>query len=394
MSPIPKGSPLRKLALRYRITLSHGGRRKQWLSEEELGAKINLAKHAKHTKPKLMKSIVKPIIKPTAKPTSKPISKPTIKPVTKPITKITKSTVTAKQSTAMSAALSIHQIYDRGYAFPVWSLHTKPGRAMVLYHEGADATAVKRLATEREPVNIAMHRQYNQAQLTKNFGWSLGYYRNSTAKKLEPNIAVVTTTPFSSVAQDGTEITTKPRGRVAKVHVVNLVGYAFDSPRQPDALYFKITPGKLASLLDAYTDVWKLGFWACHEWFPMEVTPRLMTAEVGSGAFRPHFMSESDFRTQIHNPAVASAQRWIQKMTGRTIETAPMGFIPAAIFNLSTTELKRTMFVNAWDPWSMLGNGNAADGSLDGMWGRHSAVAVTGWPLSNPNIQYRAVPLS
>ena len=27
--------------------------------------------------------------------------------------------------------------------------------------------------------------------------------------------------------------------------------------------------------------------------------------------------------------------------------------------------------MNAWDPWSMVGNGNAGDNSLDGFFGRH-----------------------
>lgn len=32
---------------------------------------------------------------------------------------------------------------------------------------------------------------------------------------------------------------------------------------------------------------------------------------------------------------------------------------------------KPGLLVNAWDPWSMVGNGNAGDNSLDGFFGRH-----------------------
>ncbi len=39
----------------------------------------------------------------------------------------------------------------------------------------------------------------------------------------------------------------------------------------------------------------------------------------------------------------------------------------------------------------MLGNGNAGDDSLDGVWGRHTALAATGWPPNNPAMEYRAV---
>ncbi len=51
----------------------------------------------------------------------------------------------------------------------------------------------------------------------------------------------------------------------------------------------------------------------------------------------------------------------------------------------------RPKTANAWDPWSMLGNGNAGDDSLDGVWGRHTALAATGWPPNNPAMEYRAV---
>ena len=53
-----------------------------------------------------------------------------------------------------------------------------------------------------------------------------------------------------------------------------------------------------------------------------------------------------------------------------------------------TKDLDDRLFVNAWDCWSMLGNGNRADNSADGFWGRSSAIALLGWPKSNPHIQY------
>jgi len=53
--------------------------------------------------------------------------------------------------------------------------------------------------------------------------------------------------------------------------------------------------------------------------------------------------------------------------------------------------MEKTLYVNAWDPWSMIGNGNDRDGSLDGHWGRRSNMAVLGWSPTNPSIKYRAV---
>merc|ERR1712039_724173 len=47
--------------------------------------------------------------------------------------------------------------------------------------------------------------------------------------------------------------------------------------------------------------------------------------------------------------------------------------------------LEDSLLVNAWDPWSMVGNGNAADNSLDGYFGRCTAMALLCWPKKCPH---------
>jgi len=42
-------------------------------------------------------------------------------------------------------------------------------------------------------------------------------------------------------------------------------------------------------------------------------------------------------------------------------------------------------------PWSMTGNGNKSDRSLDGYWGRSTAIAPLCWPITNPEIRYEAI---
>jgi len=49
--------------------------------------------------------------------------------------------------------------------------------------------------------------------------------------------------------------------------------------------------------------------------------------------------------------------------------------------------LRRAVVVNAWDCWSIIGNGNFADRSLDGFVGRATALAVLGWPVTNPHLK-------
>ena len=73
-----------------------------------------------------------------------------------------------------------------------------------------------------------------------------------------------------------------------------------------------------------------------------------------------------------------------------------MFWVPKDFFNskLSEPQIQEILFVNAWDPWSMVGNGNESDGSLDGYYGRSTNMAVLSWPLTNPNFQFCAVTLN
>ena len=54
-----------------------------------------------------------------------------------------------------------------------------------------------------------------------------------------------------------------------------------------------------------------------------------------------------------------------------------------------TWELNQILILNAWDPWSFAGNGNASDPTLDGHIGRQTAVSVLAWPVTN---KYLRVP--
>ena len=67
------------------------------------------------------------------------------------------------------------------------------------------------------------------------------------------------------------------------------------------------------------------------------------------------------------------------------------GFFPEVALSMQESQRKITLFVNAWDPFSMVGNGNANDNSLDGHVGRTTASALLCWPYSNPSITYHCV---
>jgi hypothetical protein len=61
------------------------------------------------------------------------------------------------------------------------------------------------------------------------------------------------------------------------------------------------------------------------------------------------------------------------------------GYVPDILE--TDIDVEHTLYVNAWDPWSLIGNGNGRDNSLDGC----SNMAVLGWTFTNPHIVYRKV---
>eukprot|EP00392_Amoebophrya_sp_AT5.2_P007188 g7202.t1 len=60
---------------------------------------------------------------------------------------------------------------------------------------------------------------------------------------------------------------------------------------------------------------------------------------------------------------------------------------------LTQTELDRSLFVNAWDPLSNIGNGNFNDNSADGWFGQVMALVPLGSPIVNPHAQVRRLPV-
>ncbi len=258
--------------------------------------------------------------------------------------------------------------------------------AKVLYVQGDSLNDVKRLALEREPVNIAMGRMYDIERLQAEFGYRYGAYAELSNSGFPPQIAISCVTPVQ-------DPNTPNRVEVA---VVNLIGLAFDIRLQPD--YQKlIKDGQLADenkpfvrnfMIQAYT----LAFRAT------ELAGRkvLCVSPIGNVSFKPPGYTTPEFEAEFVWPAVEAAH---QLFSDIKVERALFGKgrddynVPGCFFNGGrwSKNLNERMFVNAWDCWSMLGNGNKEDGSADGFWGRSSAISLLGWPGSNPTIAYEAV---
>ena len=293
-------------------------------------------------------------------------------------------------SEGLTKAKTMRSMYYPQYEFPEWVFKIWENldffSVVVYYNSTDDLSDVKQLVAEREPTNIGMNRLYEKKELQETFGWEVGYYQRyaeeHTFNKLPPNIAIYAKTPM------------KINKKVRLVNVINLIGYAFDSPKQPDRLHFeKFQLGKV-ELIRRYTNVWKYAF-ICAATHKLK---NLHISAVGGGAFAPTEYSighGQKFKEEILKPSVANAQDEVDpKHKINLIWTEYPDFcVPDSFETMSQKEINKTLYVNAWDPLSMVGNGNAMDRSLDGAWGKSTALAPLCWSLSNPYMKYQGCKL-
>ena len=274
----------------------------------------------------------------------------------------------------LADAIQLRKLYRPGFAFPEWTVHEtmwlthRFSETRVFYHSEDSLEEVKRLCLQREPCNIAMRRLYDKDGLEAAFGWSQGGYYEGA-----PNLAVYC----------HATVHTEERG-FFDVHVLNLIGCALDHPKQPDVAIYDTKE----KVLEFYRRMWQLSLGAIKN---LGKT-KFQIYNVGGGAFSGPY--GDSFTQEIFEPAflpllpefeAAGIQVLGYDTSARTFTG---GFIPDCLNDMSAEDLEATVFVNAWDPWSLIGNGNERDGSLDGYWGRCSNMAVLGWLRTNPAMQF------
>ena len=325
--------------------------------------------------------------------------------------------------TAFKNAKLIRGIYNKGYEFPEWVINKdkwkdfKFDETKVYYNEEDDLQNVQLMVKQREPVNIAMYKFYNSKELQKHFGYMVGAYSKSTLTELMPNIAIYC---HATVKNPD-----KSKEEYVNAHVINLVGYAFDDEKQPDYIYFtnkytNKTNGTIDSegfkkeLIKRYRKMW---MFACHA-AKDKGLKYLCLYNVGGGAFTTLLtlieVKIENFKDKIFKPSfcsdINSPFKFCQDnsitILHQNLEDEGW-FIPNLLFDNSLknkpgsmtpnpASLDNTLFVNAWDPWSLIGNGNSMDNSLDGYWGRSSNMSVLGWTFTNKTLEdegsYKNVP--
>eukprot|EP00965_Chrysotila_dentata_P261648 6214326-Pleurochrysis_carterae.AAC.3 len=277
----------------------------------------------------------------------------------------------------MTRAHHLYSVYEAKYVFPTWvkndfmAVMKNLGSRTKVYFSERQVENVRSLVTLREPVNITRGSDasgnlgYDTGMMMEHFKYAMGSYEHTS-----PNFAIycetpVTTSPLKNedvpYAQHLQDVKHLPR-----VKVINVVVYVFDSTHQPDYDTFNVDELFITdlsfvyrrntfinNLVKRYTEVWVRVLHAAH-----------------------------DHNCTRVNPAINKAKD-ICKLRGIdvVVDEVPFDSIPTA---LEDYDLDTCLFTNAWDPWSIIGNGNRADDSSNGRWGRQSAMSVLCWPITNP----------
>ncbi|MEM7173728.1 MAG: hypothetical protein AAF380_00485 [Bacteroidota bacterium] len=316
----------------------------------------------------------------------------------------------------------IYECYNQGFCPPGWTLGFAKHDSFDEYARAAKVYCIKdsqqdpqtfkstlqKTIIQRDPVNISMVQGYHKAKLKQYFGYENSFYTNyyKLHKKLAPTFAIYTKTPC--ILYDPNEYADTnyhPNKSIGNIHVLNVIGAAFDNPKQPDQQYFlaNYTQDKKDELISFYKGIFDMTF-ACaiHNKFE-----KIMLAGIGLGAFShnypgslindiwlPAFKLSYDAHKEVLKKAgineiscIGSQNLVFGYVDQKDFKNTSYGNIPA----ICTQEplkscLDKTLYLNAWDPHSLPGNGNAWDYSLDGYWGRVLAIAALGWLLSNPHL--------
>lgn len=253
----------------------------------------------------------------------------------------------------MEHAKNLRSCYYSSCEFPDWVLNPiiwssfKFDETLIFYDTRDDLDDVRLMAAEREPCNMSRKRFYDRDKLFNFFRYQDGAYRHSTPDKLMPNIAVYC------------HATVYTKSKLKLVHVINLVGYTSD--------YFRYLSRE--ELIQKYSDMWMYLF-MCATRLNLK---KVYVFDDGSGYF------DENIALRFPGVTVLGFNKNTRKFDG--------GRIPD-ILSEPSQDLEGTLYMNTWNPWSIIGNGNERDGSLEGYWGRSSNMSVLGWPRTNNKLKY------
>ena len=273
--------------------------------------------------------------------------------------------------------------------------------------------------------------------------------KHNTEYKLKPNIAIYCKALVNCIIDEyGNGQKSNTTLKNVKVNVMNLIGFGFDTStnfydKQPDYLYLnylkekmKFTDNQLLDkVVELYREMWlKLVYFIVNNNKIINSQnnniQNVIISNVGGNNFCKYLneilptifsknLDQNDFIQKIYTRSFENSENINYLKSPKTIlisnginvvdgvRITNKYFIPGIIntimnnnipelnnLTLSGATLDNTLFVNAWDPHSIIGNGNYNDPSLDGYWGRYTNMSVLGWGFTNPEMTYVPVDFS
>jgi hypothetical protein len=295
-----------------------------------------------------------------------------------------KQSLLLKSKTNKDNITKLMSCYYKDYQPPYFSKDNLYKLCKVFYNNVDNLDDIMRLVKEREPVNIAMKRFYYRNKLNKYFGYKYGYYgkcSNSIMDITPPNFIVYTPT--------------KVKNNSKTIHVLNAIGLAFDNIKQVDYKnYMKLSNSKLGISIKHinkckifYTKLFHLIFKIALKLKKDNVVMSL----VGANNFASLWNGgPEEFKKVVWFPTFNSVIKDykylnIMFMGAKIGKYHNLGYFPQCINDPKIkNKLNKTLFINAWDCWSVPGNGNNLDYSLDGYIGRNTQIGIYGTSLTNP----------
>ena len=270
------------------------------------------------------------------------------------------------------------------------------------------------LLQNREPTNLSMSKHHDVERLvqlmTTYYGRQHAYRESYYSKywlenkQLAPNIAVYCETPAVDWSLDPrNERLDFDHNHALRLRVLNVIGFGFDDPKQPDFQRFRNERGSVA-LTSAIRSVFEK-ILACVVYFQDKSHPItwMHVPEFGCGEmaggqrgranevnvifnwmwheFEPRWRAAGAHATRAHIYKDGS-------FSDNTLRPFPVWQEYARNAALHGG-LDNRLFVNAWDPHTLVGNANFGDASMDGYYGRSTAMALLCWPLTNGNMPAR-----
>lgn len=308
-------------------------------------------------------------------------------------TKTIQQKTAAEQDDIQRNNRQLSSCYSNGFRPPRWSetpmTNCKNYKLCKVYYNKKDRlTDIKELVEKREPVNIEMSRCYNQSDLKKTFGYEKGIYdtirASETTGPTPPNFMVYTPSRVKGYDDQ-------------LVHILNVIGLAFDSKEQHDYKeYEKISWNKKKArhfYETLFINIFKVA--------KNLKKKNIVMSMVGANNFARKWEGKSgnidSFQIDIWLVA------WERAIKNENCEGLKIKFMGAGNSHIDLTkkyenlgffpqlldhiDIKDTILINAWDCWSVPGNGNSNDNSLDGYMGRNTEIGYLGTSLTNPYLK-------